>query len=92
MKLSYSQKALKYSLKVNGGKGGGNYHVGEKATITADPAPEGKTFDKWTSLDSISFEDGNSPTTSFIMPERSITVTAEWTYGASSGGYLSPLP
>ena len=36
-----------YSLVVNNGLGSGNYKKGDTVTITAESAPEGKEFDRW---------------------------------------------
>lgn len=46
-------------------------------TIKADPAPEGKLFDKWTS-DDVIFADANSEETTFNMPDKDVTVTANY--------------
>lgn len=36
-----------YNVKVENGKGTGSYKEGSNVTITANPAPVGKVFDKW---------------------------------------------
>ncbi|MGN1329164.1 MAG: BMP family ABC transporter substrate-binding protein [Eubacterium sp.] len=36
-----------YTVKVENGTGSGTYTKGSNVTITADPAPAGKVFDKW---------------------------------------------
>jgi hypothetical protein len=36
-----------YDLTVNNGSGSGSYPEGAQVTITADPAPVGKEFDRW---------------------------------------------
>ena len=46
-------------------------------TIKANPAPEGKVFDKWTSKD-VTFADANSAETTFNMPDKDVTVTANY--------------
>ena len=39
--------ALKYDLNVINGQGTGKYAINKTVEITANPAPEGKEFDKW---------------------------------------------
>ena len=36
-----------YTVKVENGIGSGTYTDGSNVTVTADPAPKGKVFDKW---------------------------------------------
>ena len=67
-----------YTLTVSGGTGGGSYAEGARAAITADAAPEGKTFDKWTSSGGGSFADAASASTIFTMPANDVTVTASY--------------
>ncbi len=57
--------------------GSGEYEAGTEVTITADEAPEGKVFEKWVSND-VTFADAESETTTFVMPEKDITVTATY--------------
>ncbi len=47
-------------------------------TITADAAPAGKLFDKWTSADGVVFDNENAETTTFSMPAQAVTVTANY--------------
>ena len=58
---------------------------GETITITADEAPRGKVFDKWTYETSVenmyvtvSFADETSATTTFVMPEGNVKVVANY--------------
>ncbi len=67
-----------YTVTVNAGSGDGSYEEGATVTITADSAPEGKTFDQWTSADGVAFTDAGSATTTFTMPAKAVTVTATW--------------
>ena len=60
--------------------------TGETVTITANPAPTGKTFDKWTSEDGIVFADASKAATTFQMPDQPVTVTAVY---RSKGGSTS---
>ena len=57
--------ALKYDLYVINGQGSGQYAYNRKVDITANPAPEGKTFDKWVVVDeTVTVENiNNSKTT-----------------------------
>jgi uncharacterized protein YjdB len=65
-----------YLLTVTGGSGDGSYAAGDQISITAGPAPSGKVFDRWTSIDGGSFADANSASTTFTMPANAATVTA----------------
>jgi hypothetical protein len=52
---------------------------GQTVAITADPAPEGKIFDRWTaSGDNLVFENATSPTTSFVMPAADVALAASY--------------
>ena len=55
--------------------------AGETVTITANPAPAGKVFDKWTCETAgvtIEFESATSSTTTFEMPAREIEIKAHF--------------
>ena len=55
--------------------------AGETVTITANPAPAGKVFDKWTCETAgvtIEFESATSSTTTFVMPAREIEIKAHF--------------
>lgn len=74
-----------YTLTVNNGSGGGTYTGGEHVVITADEAPEGKEFDRW------SIESGYATiiniflTSTFLtMPEGNVEVTATYKDKAST--------
>ena len=66
-----------YQATVENGSGSGEYEAGTEVTITADEAPEGKVFEKWLSND-VTIADAESETTTFVMPEKDITVTATY--------------
>ena len=51
---------------------------GTTINITANAAPSGKVFDRWTSSDGVSFASATSSSTSFVMPEKPVTVTATY--------------
>lgn len=55
--------------------------AGETVTITANPAPTGKVFDKWTCETvgvTIEFASATSSTTTFEMPARKIEIKAHF--------------
>ena len=55
--------------------------AGETVTITANPAPAGKVFDKWTCETAgvtIEFESATSSPTTFVMPAREIEIKAHF--------------
>lgn len=85
------EEGTSYAVTVNNGTGGGDYAEGATVTITADAAPSGKVFDKWTTSDGVTFANANSATTTFTMPAKAVTVTANYKtastpYTPSSGG------
>jgi len=55
VRATYKEKEIpgvpKYDLYVINGQGSGQYAYNRKVDITADPAPAGKTFDKWVVVD-----------------------------------------
>ena len=55
--------------------------AGETVTITANPAPTGKVFDKWTCETAgvtIEFKNATSSTTTFVMPASNIKIQAHF--------------
>lgn len=87
-----------YTLTVANGSGDGSYTVGKSVTITADAAPAGKTFDKWTATGGT-LANTLSASTAFTMPDANATVTATYKDlpkymltvdgGSGSGSYYS---
>ena len=67
-----------YALTVNSGSGSGNYAANATVTITANAAPLGRMFDKWTTSDGVSFVNANASTTTFTMPSKNVSVTATY--------------
>ena len=69
VRATYKDKEIpgvpKYDLYVINGQGSGQYAYNRKVDITADPAPAGKTFDKWVVVDETVTVDNinNSKTT-----------------------------
>ena len=59
--------ALKYDLNVINGQGTGKYAINKTVEITANPAPEGKEFDKWVVVeDTVAVADITKPKTTII--------------------------
>jgi uncharacterized protein (TIGR02145 family) len=60
--------------------GGGDYAAGAPVNIIAGTAPEGKYFKEWTTTDGVRLTNAKSASTTFIMPDHAVTVTAnfEW--------------
>ena len=52
--------------------------AGTTINITANAAPAGKVFDRWTSPSGVTFVNATSTSTSFTMPSNAVTVTATY--------------
>lgn len=66
---------------VDGTKDKSPAKAGETVTITANPAPAGKVFDKWTCETAgvtIEFKNATSSTTTFVMPASNIKIQAHF--------------
>lgn len=95
--LSAQQLALithqtRYAVTVNGSydaqnSGAGSYAAGSVVAVSAGRR-SGYTFNGWTSGSNVVFDDPNAEETTFIMPDGSVTVTANWSRdgGSSSSG------
>ena len=92
--LSAQQLALitrqtRYAVTVNGSSydaqnsGAGSYAAGSVVTVRAG-SRSGYTFSGWTSGSNVVFDDPNAEETTFIMPEGSVTVTANWSRDGGS--------
>ncbi|NMA46381.1 MAG: hypothetical protein GX945_07460, partial [Lentisphaerae bacterium] len=68
----------KYLVTVESGSGSGSYYAGATVEIIADAAPVGKEFSGWTSTDGVTFAKANATTTTFVMPAKAVTVTANY--------------
>lgn len=85
----------KYSLTVKGSyasdSGAGSYSEGATVTINAGSYSNFR-FGGWSSNEGVIFGNAGNATTTFTMPARNVTVTAEWTYngGSTGGGNGSP--
>ena len=87
-----------YPLTVeNGTSEAYEYAEGETVRIVANAAPDGKRFKEWTSTDGVTFENASSVITTFTMPAKAVTVTANYedipryaiTVSAGTGGQVS---
>ncbi len=81
---------VRYSVSVNGSyapvSGEGSYEAGELVPIYGG-SRESYRFGGWSSPDGVSFADPENAATTFIMPDKAVTVTADWIYiGESAGG------
>jgi hypothetical protein len=80
-----------YAVTVNSGTGGGSYEAGAKVSISANAPADGKVFDKWMTTDEdVNFANATSATTTFIMPAKAVTVTANYKDDSNSGGDEDP--
>jgi uncharacterized protein (TIGR02145 family) len=70
----------------SGAVGSGYYVVGTTVLIVAGTVDGGR-FDHWTTKSNgVTFSNPNEATTSFIMPENNVTVTAVFTFSVSVSG------
>ena len=82
-----------YAVTVNNGTGGGSYAAGETVTITADAAPSGQEFDKWTVVSGgVTLASATNATTTFEMPASAVEVTATYKNKASEPNPPAPTP
>jgi uncharacterized repeat protein (TIGR02543 family) len=84
-----STPATAYTVTVNGSHaattGAGSYAQGATVTISAG-SRSSYTFAGWTSPDGVTFMNANNATTTFTMPDKNVTITANWSYNGSGGG------
>ena len=90
--LTVNAAATTYTVAVNGSyastTGSGSYATNSTVTIYAG-SRSNYTFTGWTSSDGVTFANSNSAMTTFTMPAKNVTVTANWSYndnGGSGGG------
>lgn len=104
VELAFKVEPKPYLVTVNGSyaqtTGAGSYT--KDATVTIDAGTRsGYTFDKWTSADGVTFANAGSTQTTFTMPDKAVTVTANWmrnpsydyyiiSASAGTGGSISP--
>lgn len=90
--LALITRQTRYAVTVNGSydaqnSGAGSYAAGSVVAVRAGRR-SGYTFNGWTSGSNVVFDDPNAEETTFIMPDGSVTVTANWSRdgGSSSSG------
>lgn len=66
-----------FTLTVTNGTGSGEYQQGAMVTITANTAPQGKIFDKWTG-DVAALGNENQASTTVTIPLSNVSVTATY--------------
>ena len=85
-----ARQAKEYSVTVNGSyaqsSGAGDHMANSTVTVRAGTR-SGYTFSGWTSDSGVTFADASAAETTFTMPDKNVTVTANWvSSGSSSGG------
>ena len=75
--VTATYKPREYTLTVHSGSGDGDYPAGASVNITANAAPAGQQFDKWTG-DIANVANVNAASTSITMPAANATVTATY--------------
>ncbi len=73
-----------YDVTVVDGTGSGKYAEGQTVTIRANDK-SGYTFTGWSSTDGIVFSNASAKETSFTMPAKGVTVTANFRSNGSGG-------
>lgn len=73
-----------YTVTVNDGTGGGRYSEGQTVSITANDKNE-YTFTGWSSTIGVTFASSTKATT-FVMPGKDVTVTANYRKNTDSMG------
>ena len=90
--IFYPQKVpVAFEVTVNSGTGSGSYTEGATVAITADAAPAGKVFDRWTSSPAVAFADATGASTSFTMPANAVAITATWKDDATNNESFQPV-
>nr|WP_315104254.1 S-layer homology domain-containing protein [uncultured Catonella sp.] len=91
-KITYQKGKLivkeAYEVKVIEGTGSGKYAAGETVNIKANDK-SGYTFAKWTGSDGVVFADATAKATSFVMPAKAVTVTADYRANIGLSPYVS---
>lgn len=86
LKLYYKRNRHTLTLTTSGGSGRvftpGEYKNGQTVEISASPNP-GSEFVSWTvGTSSVEFENYQSATTTFVMPDSDVTITANLSFNA----------
>ncbi len=76
--ISSEPSVTTYAVTVENGTGSGEYVAGATVKITADAPEDGEVFDRWTTESGVEFVDAASPETSFTMPAKKVTVSANY--------------
>jgi len=85
-----SNNGARYNVTVENGAGTGTYSAGQVVTITAYAATTGRTFDRWTTSNTdIGFSNAYATSTTFIMPNHDVKVTATYKNQTASGNSAS---
>ena len=85
-----------YNVNVTNGLGTGSYKEGDTVTIEANEENDNKKFVEWTSPDGVQFNDPTQKVTSFIMPNKDVTINANYvnyytiTATSNEGGKITP--
>jgi len=93
--VTYEKGVLKivdavYEVKVVDGTGSGKYSEGQKVVIKANDK-SGYTFTGWSGTEGVVFADASARETSFTMPAKGVTVTANFrANGSGSSGGVVP--
>ena len=91
-KITYQKGKLivkeAYEVNVIEGTGSGKYAAGETVNIKANDK-SGYTFAKWTGSDGVVFADATAKATSFVMPAKAVTVTADYRANIGLSPYVS---
>tara|TARA_E500000331_G_scaffold184962_1_gene178059 strand:+ start:1304 stop:5008 length:3705 start_codon:yes stop_codon:yes gene_type:complete len=82
--------ASDFRVTVMSGTGDGSYETGDVVDITADTASDGYHFSHWTSTGAVGvFADPLSSSTTFTVPDTSVTITANYIPGAGPAADVS---
>ncbi|HET6557890.1 MAG TPA: glycosyl hydrolase [Prolixibacteraceae bacterium] len=71
-----TSECVLFDLKVNNGSGSGTYNSGKVIAISANAAPQGKIFDRWTGSSAIA--NPALAMTSLVMPEAATEISATY--------------
>ncbi len=95
--VACTDEHLYHQLTVSGGSGTGEYRLGTRVTITADPPPAEQGFFAWAG-DTAFLEQVRAPLATLTMPLQDVSITATYknlpkyeltvTNGTGSGTYL----
>ena len=92
LKITDTEAAKYHNVTITGAgtgaTGAGSHATGTTVNIYAG-TKSGYTFDGWTS-DDVTILSASSKNASFVMPDKTVTVKANWTYnggGSGGGGY-----